>query len=391
MRIPTLKNFVIILGCLLEELVLFINLLRKTSNYVPPLLVLLGVTIGLTPGAVAYETSFATDCRAFDDGLRVSFLNVGQGSSTLIRCPDGRSQLLIDAGSSDNLYPGGEALFQDSFLARMEGDTTLEHALLSHPDPDHLQGFKFLSERVRHGKLRIENYYDNGADHADSSIEEDTRAELQRQKTRYRNLSQTPISSIPLCQKSSIAFETFLPDAETAENLGCPTNLNDCSIVGRIAYQGVRFLLLSDTTLRWEAISIKKGAPALSREAEIIGVGHHASLSTSNRLLKTVQPSIAAISVGQPRTGSTETYCYPRPGVIRRLKRSLKQSRYGAALPRARIESCEPRKGKRIWKTETVPMSIWSTADMGTVDMYAKDGAVCIRSEYLSNALIFRF
>jgi competence protein ComEC len=76
----------------------------------------------------------------FPDGkLHIVFCNVGQGDATYIRTPDGRD-MLIDGGPDDSVL---------SCLGRHMPfyDRTIDVAVLSHPQKDHMKGLLSVLER----------------------------------------------------------------------------------------------------------------------------------------------------------------------------------------------------------------------------------------------------
>lgn len=68
------------------------------------------------------------------DKLRIDFINVGQGDSTLISCPNGH-HILVDAGSTSD--PEEEAI-RDFILSRIdEHQRTIDNLVITHADQDH--------------------------------------------------------------------------------------------------------------------------------------------------------------------------------------------------------------------------------------------------------------
>jgi competence protein ComEC len=80
--------------------------------------------------------------------LRVTFLDVGHGSATLLQLPDGRA-LLYDAGS---LRGPRTARTIGDFL-RARGVRHLDEVILSHADLDHYNALSGLAERLAIGRL----------------------------------------------------------------------------------------------------------------------------------------------------------------------------------------------------------------------------------------------
>lgn len=77
--------------------------------------------------------------------LRVAFLDVGQGDSTLVRLPDGRA-LLIDAGGlPGSAFDIGERVVAPTL--RAFGVRTIDTLVLTHGDPDHIAGAPVVLRR----------------------------------------------------------------------------------------------------------------------------------------------------------------------------------------------------------------------------------------------------
>ncbi len=74
--------------------------------------------------------------------LTVDFLDVGQGDSTLITFPDGR-HWLIDAGGTAAAEIGTDHLVP---ILRGLGVKKLDRLVLTHPDPDHVEGMAHVLE-----------------------------------------------------------------------------------------------------------------------------------------------------------------------------------------------------------------------------------------------------
>ncbi|MDA1013601.1 MAG: MBL fold metallo-hydrolase, partial [Planctomycetota bacterium] len=85
------------------------------------------------------------------DGVRYTFISVGQGLSVLIECPDGRT-ILYDAGSIPNRTRATRAVQE---LLWERGITHLDAVIVSHADVDHFNGLPQLLEQVPTGRLLI--------------------------------------------------------------------------------------------------------------------------------------------------------------------------------------------------------------------------------------------
>ena len=85
-----------------------------------------------------------------DGNLRVYFLDVGQGDSTLIVTPSGK-QVLVDGG------PGAESAAESLSGKLPLGDRSLDLVVLTHLDDDHSRGLLAIVERYSVGALIVGN------------------------------------------------------------------------------------------------------------------------------------------------------------------------------------------------------------------------------------------
>ena len=83
--------------------------------------------------------------KRFKKDLTVSFLDVGQGSATLLEFPGGYRVLIDGGGSSSSSRTVGETVIAP-FLWH-KGITRLDHIVVTHPDSDHYNGLPFILER----------------------------------------------------------------------------------------------------------------------------------------------------------------------------------------------------------------------------------------------------
>lgn len=92
------------------------------------------------------DVLFWTHDRFFRDDLRVTVIDVGQGSSALVEFPRGYRMLIDGGGYYDrSIFDVGERLVAP-FLRRRK-ILTLDAVVLSHPDSDHLNGLLAIAEQ----------------------------------------------------------------------------------------------------------------------------------------------------------------------------------------------------------------------------------------------------
>ena len=85
--------------------------------------------------------------------LKIYFIDVGQGDSTLIITPKNKT-ILIDSGGSQNKdYDIGEKVLLPYLLDR--GVYRLDYAIISHFDTDHVGGLLTVMEKMDIGTIII--------------------------------------------------------------------------------------------------------------------------------------------------------------------------------------------------------------------------------------------
>ena len=93
------------------------------------------------------------------------FLDVGQGSSTLILFPTGKKVLIDGGGASSSKFNVGESIIAPYLWHR--GITHLDAIVITHPDSDHCNGIPFLLKRFRPDTLWINGGSGHNQEYAD--------------------------------------------------------------------------------------------------------------------------------------------------------------------------------------------------------------------------------
>lgn len=217
-------------------------------------------------------------------GLTVTFIDVGQGDSTLIEC-DGK-YMLIDGGTSDN----SSRIY--SFLKR-KNISNIEILVASHADSDHIGG---LAGALNYATANIilcpvTNY---------------TTKSFESFK-KYADLSGTEIT-IP-----NVNDTYKLGGAEIVIlGVNSSTDSNNSSIILKILYGETSFLFTGDAEREAEQIVLSSGADL---SATVLKVGHHGSEnSTTYPFLREIMPKYAVVSVGDNNHG------HPTDAVLSKLR-----------------------------------------------------------------------
>ena len=219
--------------------------------------------------------------------MKVHFMDVGQGDSILIQSPNGKN-MLIDGGTKAS---GTKVV---NFI-KSQGITTLDYVVATHPDEDHIGGLISVLE----SSLKIGTFIDSGKVH--------------NTNTYYKMLSL--VDSRNLNFKVLTEGETIPLDGNlTLQLLHVGTNAsetNDASIVMKLTYKNISFLLTGDADTGIEADLMSK----YNVKSTILKAGHHGSnTSSSTAFINAVKPEATILSYGKDNS-----YGHPNQEVVNRL------------------------------------------------------------------------
>ena len=204
---------------------------------------------------------------------RVSVLDVGAGSATLVQARSAR--ILVDAGSA---FAAPETLR----LLRAEGVNRLEALVLSHADARHVGGAADVLAAVPTRELWVP------AVRWPSPIVKDVLRRAEEAGIPIRELRAGDAGGWP----GDVAWEAFWPPAEM--ELTCA---DDASLVMRIARGGAAVLLAGDAG---QAVERRLAASGRSVAAAVLVAGRHGDAgATSVGWLEAVRPREAIVSAGR--------------------------------------------------------------------------------------------
>lgn len=229
--------------------------------------------------------------------LNVTFIDVGQGDSALIKTPGGAS-MLIDGGGSynelDTLYTGHNILFP---VLMHEGIGSLDYAIITHADADHMYGIITLMDIFPVKKAVLPGYADAAGDFS-GFIElcNETGTEI---------VFLSKGDTIKLDEETR--FEILYPDGGSSGY----SNINNASLCGMLEYKQFQVLFTGDIEREAENILLRDNPDI---DCDVLKVSHHGGKSgTSGAFLKASRPEAAVISVG------TNSYGHPSKEVLDRL------------------------------------------------------------------------
>lgn len=223
------------------------------------------------------------------DILKIYFLNVGQGDSSLIVFP-GNIKILVDAGP-----PNGKAVRELSkILNPLEKHIDL--AIISHPQLDHMGGFPEILSRYS-----ASAFLWNG-EKPTSSVFLETMKILSDNKTKTIKIT----AGNRIRYRDNLIKIIYPPKVL----VGRVKDLNESAIVMEILSQNIAALFTGDISAKEE----RKITPLLASTIDILKVAHHGSkYSSSDNFLKSIRPKISVIEVGK------NSYGHPTKETLTRL------------------------------------------------------------------------
>ena len=228
--------------------------------------------------------------------LRVSFLDVGQGDAALIEGPSG-VRVLVDGG------PNGRAL-ERQLAARLPWTSRrIDVLILTHPDADHLTGLAYVLDH-RPVSVVLDPRLASSSDTA--ARWEDALAGLGPGSARVV----PALAGTTIDLGGDAVLRVLHPGARRLS--GTASDIDNNSVVSRVDYGHVSFLLTGDIFMEAENALVSSGAPL---RANVLKVAHHGSGSSSGeRFLEAVRPDIVAISAG-----AGNPFGHPDEGALGRI------------------------------------------------------------------------
>ena len=232
----------------------------------------------------------------FPQKLRIFFIDVGQGDSTLIITPD-KKTVLIDGGGSDSFDVGEKVLLPYLLDRRI---LKVDYVLISHFDTDHCGGILTIMEKVKVKNIIISEQ----AEHSENY--ERFKKLMIHKKIRLIEVKKGDKIKIGRYSEFKILFPT--------SRLLSENPLNNNSIVAQFNYNNFKMLFTGDIEKLAEQQILK--AEKAEIRADILKVAHHGSKTSSiPEFIKAVKPKIALIGVGK-----NITFGHPNQQTIKNLE-----------------------------------------------------------------------
>ena len=232
--------------------------------------------------------------------LKIHFIDVGQGDSTLIVTPQNKT-ILIDGGGSSSEFDVGKNTLVPYILDRRF--TQIDIIIISHFDQDHVGGIMTVLQELKVKKVYISKQVEKSENYE-----------------KFLDIvSNKKIKVYEVVSGNKIHIEKNLYiDILWPTNNQITTNiLNNNAIVCNLHYKNFSMLFTGDIEKIAEIEILEKYSRTTQfLKANILKVGHHGSKSSSiSEFLNTVKPQIAVIGVGK-----NNKFGHPNSEVLQRLE-----------------------------------------------------------------------
>lgn len=225
-------------------------------------------------------------------------LSVGQGDAAVLRTRQGH-WMVFDGGPGGRDWDAGKAILIP-FLRR-HAASSVDVAILSHPDLDHLGGLASLLDEMAIGRL-----VDTGSPLPSEHYERFLTA-VDASGTRW-----LPAAPGDHLQLDDAAITILGPPGGHVTNVGSP---NATSVAFRLTIANrFHYMNTGDATIREERRLLERW-PADSIRSDLLKVGHHGSRTSSSvSFVRAVSPALAVVS-----SGFRNPYGHPHPEALARL------------------------------------------------------------------------
>ncbi len=216
--------------------------------------------------------------RYFDDKLRMTALDVGQGDALFFEFPH-RATLLMDSGKGE---PGDRGRYILGPFLKSKGIGSIDALVISHPQEDHIGGMPSVL-----AEFKVNHIIHAGSDYP-TGLFERLKREMDEEKAKvYIAREGDKIVGF-------LDTDILVLNPPPGQQSG---NVNEDSLVLKIVYKNTRFLLTGD---------IEEGAMSYIRKkhdlrAEVLKVPHHGARlkSAGKSFVEQTDPQYSVISVGR--------------------------------------------------------------------------------------------
>jgi competence protein ComEC len=280
-----------------------------------------GIIAVLAVLALAADTCFWVYQRFWHSDLRVTVIDVGQGSAALVELPGGHNMLFDGGGFSDNSVFDMGARVVAPFLWQKK-IKTIHTVVLSHPNSDHLNGLIYIAKHFNVRTVWTNNEIS------------DTNAQRQFSEViAAKNITIPRFQELPRQQEiNGVVLSIIYPPKDFIEKKTTQKwrNLNNNSLVVRLLFGSISILFPGDIMADAEKELVRICRSGI--ESTILLAPHHGSkTSSTGAFLDRISPRVVIVSSGR----KTSTH-YPHATVLQRYRdrncRVYRTDTHGAIL-----------------------------------------------------------
>ena len=271
---------------------------------------------GLLNTNTQQQTGSTTLDQIGDDGLKVHFIDVGQGDSAIVELPDDKI-IMIDAGprsASEQLINYiDNTIFEDGY-------NRIDYFIITHSDEDHIGSATDVIEKYDIGCVfrpaiysKSETAPAGAKTHTTVTWDNTVKAFTEKAETiKFNNEYVREEQNIIKNSEAGYELKFYYPLEDVY------TDVNDFSPLMILSYKEVDFMFTGDASIECEKDFLneyEQQAKVGDFDVEVLKVGHHGSnTSTSEEFLNAIKPEEAVISCGKDNK-----YKHPHDVVVERL------------------------------------------------------------------------
>jgi competence protein ComEC len=253
--------------------------------------------------ALVGDICFWLNVRFRNRDLKVTVIDVGQGSSILLELPGGYCILADGGGFYDNSVFDMGARVIAPFLWRKK-IKTVDTLILSHPNSDHLNGLIYIAQH-----FNVKSVWTNGEKR--NTVGYKTFMKIIKEK----NIDMPKFKDMPrTCKINGVALRILYPKRDFLDKRKKDKwrGTNNNSLVVKADFGKYSFLLPGDIMERAERELVSMAGKNLA--STVLIAPHHGSGSSSTGLfLDKVNPEYSIIS-----SGWKNRFHFPHPSVLKR-------------------------------------------------------------------------
>ena len=243
--------------------------------------------------------------RFWHPDLRVTIIDVGDGSAALLEIPGGHTVMIDGGGFSDNVNFDVGARIIAPLLWRKK-IMTVDLLILSHPNSDHLNGLIYLADH-----FNVKSLWSNGEPRPNKGYQK------LKQVCDRRGIRLPAYASMEHEHMvGDVRLELLYPPRDFLERKESDhwRNANNNSLVVKVSFVDTSFLFPGDIMATAEEELTRLSGDRLA--SNVLIVPHHGSRSSSShQFIAEVDPQVVVVSCGRH-----SRFRFPHPEVLDRYR-----------------------------------------------------------------------